>query len=339
MRFRIAMGLAAALLAASGAQAQESVADFYRGKSVSLLVGYPPGGGYDVYARVMQRFLPKYIPGNPQVIVRNVPGAASLTLVNQLYSVEARDGTVFGLFARSVAMDRLMGRQGTNFDPVKLGWVGSANNEVSICTMRGDLGIKSVDDFMSASITFGANAPGSESDMYPTILNNLLGAKFKVVTGYPAASDLMMAIERGETQGRCGWTISAAKSTHADWLREGKLFVAVQFATEKHPELPNVPLVTEMAKTDEQRQALQLLLSMQTMGRPFAAPPGLPPERLQALRRAFDATMADAEFRADAEKQQLEIQPVTGENLQGIVEAMFAAPANIVESARKAVTR
>ena len=332
---RFALG-ALACGASHGALAQDNPEAFYAGRNVTLLVGYPPGGGYDVYARVLQRHMGRHLPGGANIVVRNAPGAASLTLANQLYAVEARDGSVFGTFARSIPMDRLMGRQGASYDPTRFGWIGSANNEVSICTINGALGVSSLADFMSRPLTFGANAPGSESHMYPTILNNLLGARFKVVTGYPAANDLMLAIERGETDGRCGWTISAAKTAYADWLRQGRLFVAVQFATERHAEMPDVPLALDLAASAEQRDALELILTMQAMGRPFATPPEVPAQRLQALRRAFDAALADPAFLAEAEKQKLEVQPVSGERLQDMVGAMMKAPPATIAAARRA---
>jgi tripartite-type tricarboxylate transporter receptor subunit TctC len=333
------LGVALVTALAPGLAAADAVADFYRGKTVSLYVGYPPGGAYDVYARLIARYLPKYLSGNPNVIVRNQPGAASLTFVNELYNVSPQDGTVFGTFARSVAMDRLLGRPGTNFDPVKLNWIGSANNEVSICTVWHGLQIKSVEDFMSRPVIFGANAPGSESDVYPTILNNLLDAKFRVVTGYPGTGDLMMAMERGETQGRCGMTWSALKTTLPEWIRDKKIHIALQFAAEKHPELPDVPLVMELARTDLERAALKLVVAGQAMGRPFAAPPNVPADRVEALRRPFDGVMRDANFLADADKQKLEVQPVPGEEIQRLVAEMFQSPREVVEAARKAIER
>ena len=210
----------------------QSPADFYRDKTISLYVGYPPGGGYDVYARALARYMGKFIPGAPHMVVRNQPGAASLAFANELYNTHPRDGMVFGTFARSVPMDRLLERPSTNFDPTQFNWIGSANAEISICTVWHGIGVRSVENFMSRPIVFGANAPGSESDVYPTILNNLLGANFKVVTGYPGTNDLMMAMERGETQGRCGMTWSALKSTLPDWVREKKVYIARQFAIE-----------------------------------------------------------------------------------------------------------
>jgi hypothetical protein len=270
-------------------------------------------------------------------VVRNKPGAASLNLVTELYNALPRDGSVIGMFARSVAMDRLLGREGTNFDPVKLNWVGSANNEVSICAVWHGVGVHSTQEFMARPLVFGANAPGAESDVFVRILNNLTGTRFKTVTGYPGVNDLTLAMERGETQARCGWTWSAVKAAKADWLRDKKIYVAVQFATAKHPELPDVPLVTELARNDRERAALELMLSQQAMGRPFAAPPEVPADRVKALRDAFSATMKDAEFLAEADKLQLEINPVDGETLQGMVEHMFKAPPEVIEAARAAI--
>jgi tripartite-type tricarboxylate transporter receptor subunit TctC len=315
----------------------QTVEQFYAGKTLTMMVGYPPGGAYDVYARLIASRMGDRLPGQPAFIVKNRPGAASLAAVNELYSISPKDGTVIATFARSVAMDRLLGRQGTNFVPTEFNWIGSANSEVSLCSVWHTVGITSVQDFMARPIVFGANASGSESDMYPTILNNLLGAHFKIVTGYPGANDLSLAMERGEIQGRCGWTWSAALATHPDWIRDKKFTVPVLFATEKPPELRDVPLVTELARTDREREALKLILTNLTMGRPFAAPPGVPVDRVTALRRAFDAVMKDPGFVAEAKQQQIEVQPVSGEELQDIVARMFRAPADVVEAARKAV--
>ncbi len=329
--------LAAALLVVAPSAMADEVADFYKGKNLSLFVGYPPGGGYDVYARLIARYMTKHMPGQPQFTVRHKPGAASLNLVSELYNVLPRDGTVFGMFSRSVAMDRLLGRAGANFDPVAFNWIGSANNEVSICAVWHAVGVRTIDAFMARPLTFAANAPGAESDVFPRILNNLLGTKFKVVTGYPGVNDLSLAMERGETDGRCGWTWSAAKAARGDWIRDDKIYVAVQFATEKHPELQHVPLVTELARNDRERSALDLILSQQAMGRPFAAPPGVPLARIDALRGAFSRAVADPDFLAEAIKQQLEIRLVDGEALQALVERMFKAPAEAVAAARTAI--
>jgi hypothetical protein len=191
---------------------------------------------------------------------------------------------------------------------------------------------------MSRPLVFGSNAAGSESDMYPTILNNLLGAHFKIVTGYPGANDLSLAMERGEIQGRCGWTWSAAVATHPDWIRDKKFVVPVLFATHKPPELKDSALVTELARNDKEKQALELILSNQTLGRPYAAPPNIPVERVTAIRRAFDAVLKDKRFLAEAEKQQLEVAPVTGEEVQQLIVKMYQSPPDVVAAAKAAIT-
>lgn len=331
--------LAAGLLATAPLAQAETPAEFYKGKQINMMIGYPPGGGYDIYARLIAVYMEKHMPGHPSIVPKNRPGAASLTAANEVYSLYPKDGTTIATFARSVAMDKLLGRQGATLQPTELNWIGSANNEVSICTVWHTVGIKNVQDLLTKEIIFGANAAGSESDVYPNILRNLFGAKVRTVTGYPGANDLMLAMERGETQGRCGYTWSAAQATRGDWIRDGKIVVALQFAVQKHPDLPNVPTVMELAKTDAQRQALELILAGQAMGRPFAAPPKVPADRVDALRRAFDETMKDPAFRADADKQKLEIQPVSGEEIQALVSRMFTAPKDVVEMARQAIER
>ena len=330
-----ALGVAAMLSVPPAAA--DDVADFYKGKTASLYLGYPPSGAYDIYARLIARYMTKYVPGNPQFIVRYKPGAASLNLVNELYNVMPRDGSVIGMFARSVALNRLLGREGANFNPVEFNWIGSANNEVSICGVWHGVGVWTTKDFISRPLVFAANAPGAESDVYPNILNNLLGTKFKVVAGYPGVNDLTLALERGEADARCGWSWGAVKAAKPDWLRDKKIYIAVQFATKKHPELPDVPLATELARNDNERAALDLILTQQVMGRPFAAPPKVPADRVTALRRAFDQSLKDPELLAEAEKAQLEIAPVDGEALQAMVEHMFQAPQDVIDAARKAI--
>jgi tripartite-type tricarboxylate transporter receptor subunit TctC len=326
----------AALLLGAAARADET-ADFYQGKSVTLYLGYPPGGAYDIYARLIGRHMSRHMAGNPQFVVRHKPGAASLNLVNELYNVLPRDGSVIGMFARSIALNRLLGREGTNYDPVALNWIGSANNEVSICGVWHGVGVRSTADFLSRPLVFAANAPGAESDVYPNVLNSLIGTRFKVVAGYPGVNDLTLALERGEADARCGWSWGSVKAAKPDWIRDKKIYIAVQFATAKHPELPDVPLATELARNEGERAALELILTQQVMGRPLAAPPQVPAARMAALRRAFEHTLKDPEFLAEAERLALEIDLVTGETLQAMVERMFASPREVVEAARKAI--
>jgi tripartite-type tricarboxylate transporter receptor subunit TctC len=331
-----ATAMAIALLACSLARADEPT-DFYQGKSVTLYLGYPPSGAYDLYARAIARHMSRHMAGHPQFVVRHKPGAASLNLVNELYNVLPRDGSVIGMFARSIALNRLLGRDGASYDPVALNWIGSANNEVSICGVWHGVGVRSTADFLARPLVFAANAPGAESDVYPNVLNSLIGTRFKVVAGYPGVNDLTLALERGEADARCGWSFGALKAAKPDWIRDKKIYIAVQFAAAKHPELPDVPLVSDLAGSAQARAALELILTQQVMGRPLAAPPQVPPARVAALRQAFERTLRDPEFLAEADRLALEIDLVTGETLQTMVERMFGSPREVVEAARRAI--
>jgi tripartite-type tricarboxylate transporter receptor subunit TctC len=331
-----ATAMAVAFLVCSVARADEP-ADFYQGKTITLYLGYPPSGAYDLYARAIARHMSRHMAGHPQVVVRHKPGAASLNLVNELYNVLPRDGSVIGMFARSIALNRLLGRDGASYDPVALNWIGSANNEVSICGVWHGVGVRSTADFLARPLVFAANAPGAESDVYPNVLNSLIGTRFKVVSGYPGVNDLTLALERGEADARCGWSFGALKAAKPDWIRDKKIYIAVQFAAAKHPELPDVPLVSDLAGSAQARAALELILTQQVMGRPLAAPPQVPPTRVAALRQAFERTLRDPEFLAEADRLALEIDLVTGKTLQTMVERMFGAPREVVEAARRAI--
>src|SRR5262245_1231856 len=333
----IASAATTAMLFSGTAARADETADFYQGKSVTLYLGYPPGGAYDIYARLIGRHMSRHMAGSPQFVVRHKPGAASLNLVNELYNVLPRDGSVIGMFARSIALNRLLGRDGASYDPVALNWIGSANNEVSICGVWHGVGVRSTADFVARPLVFAANAPGAESDVYPNVLNSLIGTRFKVVAGYPGVNDLTLALERGEADARCGWSFGALKAAKPDWIRDKKVYLAVQFAAAKHPELPDVPLVSDLAGSAQARAALELILTQQVMGRPLAAPPQVPPARVAALRQAFERTLRDPEFLAEADRLALEIDLVTGETLQTMVERMFGAPREVVDVARRAI--
>jgi hypothetical protein len=331
-----AAAMAVALMVCLVARADEAT-DFYQGKSITLYLGYPPSGAYDLYARLIARHMSRHMAGHPQFVVRHKPGAASLNLVNELYNVLPRDGSVIGMFARSIALNRLLGRDGASYDPVAFNWIGSANNEVSICGVWHGVGVRSTADFLARPLVFAANAPGAESDVYPNVLTSLIGTHFKVVTGYPGVNDLTLALERGEADARCGWSWGAVKAAKPDWIRDRKIYIAVQFATAKHPELPEVPLAGDLARSADARAALELILTQQVMGRPLAAPPHVPLARVAALREAFERTLKDPEFRAEADRLALEIDLVTGETLQAMVERMFGSPREVVEAARRAI--
>jgi tripartite-type tricarboxylate transporter receptor subunit TctC len=314
----------------------DSVKDFYNGRTVELLIGYSPGGGYDTYARTIGRHLAKHIPGNPTIVPKNMSGAGSLKLTNYLYNVADKDGSVIGTIGRGIPMEPLLGGKGVEFDPQKFNWVGSANNEVSICASWHESDVKTWDDLMTKELVVGGTGSGADTDTFPLILKNLFDAKLKLISGYPGGSDILLAMERGEVGGRCGWSWSSVKSRKADWIRDGKVNVLLQMSVSKHPDLPDVPLVMDLAKTAEQKQILKLIFARQVMGRPYLMPPDVPAERVKAIRQAFEDTLHDPEFLADAKKAKLEINLVTGAEIQDLLSEIFSAPREIAKKATEA---
>ncbi len=332
-------GAAAALLVLVPAAASaQSPAEFYKGKNVELYIGYSVGGGYDVYARMLARHMGKHIPGNPTIVPKNMEGAGSLRLVNWLYNVASKDGSVFATIGRGTAFNPILGIPGAQFDATKFTWIGSANDEVSVCVAWHTTGINKVDDLMAKEIAVGGTGASDDTVQFPRVLNGVLGTKLKIVSGYPGGNDVVLAMERGEVQGRCGWSWSSVMATHKNWFDEKKINILLQLALEKHPDLPNVPLVTDLAKTDEQRRILRLIFARQVMGRPFVAPPGIPQDRADALRKAFMDTMKDPEFLAEAEKAGLEITPVPGEKIQELVKEVYETPPEIAKKAAEIVS-
>jgi tripartite-type tricarboxylate transporter receptor subunit TctC len=314
----------------------DSIGDFYKGRNVSVVIGYSAGGGYDSYARVLARHMGKHIPGHPTLVPQNMPGAGSLNSANYLYNVAPKDGTVFATFARGLAMEPLIGHSGTRYEATKFNWLGSITNEVSVCATFGSK-IKTWDDVLTKEFTVAGEGSGSDPDIFATVLKNEFGAKLKLITGYPGASEMSLAMERGEVDGRCGWSWSTIKAQKRDWLRDKKLNIVVQLSLKKSPDLPEVPLIVDLAKNDKQKQILNLVFSRQVMGRPFAAPPGVPEDRVAALRAAFDQTMDDPEFRAEAEKQGLEINPVNGVELEKLVSDLYTTPKDVVSEVRAVI--
>jgi tripartite-type tricarboxylate transporter receptor subunit TctC len=336
MRFRAfgraiaAMGLLVLSSALSHAQSPE---DFYKGKTVELYIGYSVGGGYDLYARVLARHIGKFIPGHPTIVPKNMEGAGSLRLANWLYRVAPKDGTVFGIIGRGTAFDPVLGEPGAQFDGTKFSWIGSANDEVSVCVAWQGTGVTSFEDLRTKEVTVGGTGVSADTDQFPRIINGVLGTKMRIVSGYPGGNDVVLAMERGEVQGRCGWSWSSVKSTHGAWIDDHKIAVLAQLSLTKHAELGDVPIVEDLAKTDEQRQILKLIFARQTMGRPFLAPPAVPQDRVETLRKAFMDTMNDKDFLADAEKAQLEITPVSGDKVQALVQEIYQTPPEIAKKA------
>jgi len=322
----------AALTLPSGARAQ-SVAEFYRGKNVELLIGYSGGGGYDVYARLLARHMGRHIPGNPTIVPRNMPGAGSLVLANWLYNVAPKDGTVIGATGRGTPFDPMLGIDAARFDPTKYLWLGSMNNEVSVCVSWHTSGITKFDELLQRELVVGGTGPSADTDQFPRITNSVLGTKFRIISGYPGGNDISLAMERGEVGGRCGWSWSSVISTRMNWFKEKKVHVLMQLALEKHDDLPDVPLVVDLAKTDEQRQILRLIFARQALGRPFMGPPGVPQDRAAALQAAFTATMKDKAFLAEAKKADLEITPLGGAAVKKIIEESAATNPAVLKKA------
>jgi tripartite-type tricarboxylate transporter receptor subunit TctC len=321
-----------AFAALSPAYAQ-TPADFYKGRNLDLYIGYSSGGAYDLYARTIARHLGKHIPGNPTIIPRNQEGAGSLRLANWLYNVAPKDGSAFGTIGRGTAFDPMLGSKGAQFQADKFTWIGSANNEVSVCVAWKGSGIARLEDVLTKELIVGGTGQAADTDQFPRIVNGVLGTKFKIVTGYPGGNDVTLAMERGEVKGRCGWSWSSVLATHKRWVDDKSITILAQLSLDKHPGLPDVPLIMDYAKTEDQQQIFKLIFARQVMGRPYLAPPGIPKDRAEALRKAFMDTMKDPEFLADAEKSQLEITPVGGAEVEKLVKDILQTPKALADNA------
>ena len=337
---KIVLAFCALALASCSEQAAQTPEEFYRGKTIQVLIGLSPGGAYDAYARMLARHMGKHIPGNPRLVPSNMEGAGSLTLTNYLYNVAPKDGTVFATINRGAPFEPLIGEAAlARFDAAQFTWLGSVANEVSICGVWERAGVDNFDQLFTRELTVGGTGSGADTNQFPRIMNGVLGTKLKVVSGYPGGNNIDLAMERGEVDGRCGWSWSSIVSTRKTWLDSGSIKVLVQLALEKHPDLPDVPLIMDYAKTDEERAMLRLIFSRAALGCPFLAPPGVPADRAAALRKAFDDTMKDPEFLADAAQALLEVAPVGGEELQALIADIYQTPTEIVEKTRAMVMR
>ena len=331
------LGLAAAftVIAAlvSPVQAQQSVEDFYKGKNVDLVIGYSPGGGYDLFARLVARHIGNHIPGKPNIVPRNMPGAGSRTAVAWISNVAPKDGTVLATADQSLSVAQAMGDKaltGMKIDTSKLIYIGNPSADNNTTSMWHTSKVKTIEDAMKYEAPMGATG-GSTSSQYPRAMNALLGTKFKIILGYPGGNDINLAMERGEVEGRGSNAWASWKSTRMDWIRDKKVNIIVQIGLKKEPDLPDVPLLIDLAKNEDDRAVLKLLSAPTTIGRPIFTSPGVPEERVKALRAAFDATMKDPEFLADAQKSGFDINPVSGEEMQKIVADIVNTPKPIAD--------
>jgi len=317
----LARAVGIAVLAASPAStaSAQTPAEFYRGKNIDLYINVSVGGGYDLYARMVARHLSKHMPGNPTIVPKNMDGGGGMRLANWLYNIGPKDGTALGAVARAMAFEPLLGNKAAQYDGRRFNYIGSANDEVSVCVAWHTSGVKTFEDAQKTELVVGSGGVADDTYQYPALLNNMFGAKFKMISGYPGGNEINLAMERGETQGRCSIPWSTVKATRRWWIEEKKVNLLMQYSLGKHVDLLDVPLVMDLAKTDEQRTILKLIFGRQVMGRPFAAPPDVPKDRVAALRKAFMDTMADKDFLAEAEKAKFEITPVSGEKLESLV--------------------
>jgi tripartite-type tricarboxylate transporter receptor subunit TctC len=331
----LAIITAFALLAASGTARAQSVEEFYKGKTVNLLIGFSVGGGYDLYARHLARYMGKHIPGKPTIVPQNMAGAGSLRAASFLYSAAPKDGTAIGTFARTTGINPLL-ESGANFDGTKFGWLGSVTNDVSTCVTWHTSAVKTWNDFLAKPVTLGGQGPSSEPDIFANLYKNVFGAKVKLVAGYPGTNEITLAMERGEVEGLCGLSWSTLKTRHAQWMKDKKINIIVQAAFKKEPEMADVPLIVDLTKDQEKLQILKIFLAAQEMARPFAAPPGIPEDRKAALIAAFDATVKDPEFLAEAKKLDLDVNPVSGSAIDKLLAELYATPKDILAKAGQA---
>ncbi|HEY2893789.1 MAG TPA: hypothetical protein VGJ16_06245 [Pirellulales bacterium] len=312
------------------------VTPLFAGKTLRVLVGFSPGGGYDLYAREIARYLGRHVPGNPTVVVQNMPGAGSLKAVNYLYNAAPRDGTVIATFARGIVFEPLIGRpDGAQFEATKFNWIGSVSNEVGVCGIMSSRSVATWQDMLTKRTLIGASGAGADSDAFSIVLRNLFHLPMKIVTGYPGGADMNLAMERGEIDGRCGWSWSSILSTKREWLVNKQIQITVQIALAKHEDLPDVPLIMDLVNDQQRSAALKVIVSRQSIARPFAAPPEVPMERIDALRRAFDQTAADPNFLAEMRRDALEVRPVPGAEVQKLMEEIYASPPEAVKLARE----
>jgi tripartite-type tricarboxylate transporter receptor subunit TctC len=330
------MALAIALLIPVVARA-DPIADFYKGRSISWILSAGPGGGYSAYALAFAPFFSAHIPGKPDIVVQNMPGGGGIRAMLYLSDVAPKDGTTLGLVHSSVPFAPLYGIKAARFDARKMNWIGSINASTGICVAWHTSGIATWHDLLTKTFVVGGSGAGSQMETMPEMLNKLFGTKIKVVSGYKGGNDIYLAMERGEIQGRCGGLISSIKSTRPTWFPQKKVNVPIQIATARNPLFPDVPTVMELAKDARTKSILQLMLAPLEMDRPILAPPGTPPEIVAALRQAFHATMNDPAFIAQAEKEHLEIDEISGQRVAQILNDAYAMPADIIKAASDAM--
>jgi tripartite-type tricarboxylate transporter receptor subunit TctC len=341
---RILYGLAAlaagGVLASSAATAQ-SAADYYKGKTVGINIGYGAGGGYDTYGRVLARHFGRHIPGNPNVVPKNMPGAGALKAANYIYNSAPKDGTELGLVASSTLMEPLLGSDQAQFDASKYTWLGSMTRDIGHCGIRKGAGVASFDDWLKQGkeLTFGSTGPAAITHQHPLVMKNVLGANARVIAGYQGTKDVSLAVERGEVDGLCGLFVSSIQASYMPMVKSGELILLIQMGASRTDVFGKVPSVYDYAKTDQDRQVLEIHFDQLALARPIMGPPGMPKDRADALRKAFNDTMKDPQLLADAEKVNIEIDLVTGEEVEKMLVKFADYPKAAIDAAKKAIDR
>jgi tripartite-type tricarboxylate transporter receptor subunit TctC len=327
----------AAIVGMAGTASAQTPEQFYAGKTIDFVIGYPPGGSNDTFGRLLARHFGKHIPGKPTIVPKNQPGAGSFLAVNTIFNVAPKDGTVVGIGAPTIPLDEKLGTQGVRFKTAELNWIGRIDSLVNMVFMWKTSPVKTFADAQKIVSTLSGTGVGSTVSIYPTVMNNVFGTKFKLVMGYKGSNEAMLAVERGEVEGHStSWT--ALKVAHPDWIRDANVAILVQFALKRHAELPDIPTAVDLARNDEERAILSALMNATEVGTAFFTTPGVPPDRLTALRRAFDAAMQDPELLAEAQRINVGVSPMTGEDLQRLVVEVSQLPPALLDKVRAAYT-
>ncbi|MYZ50371.1 Bug family tripartite tricarboxylate transporter substrate binding protein [Propylenella binzhouense] len=334
----LSLAASALLLAGATVAHAQSPEDFYRGKTIDMVIGYAPGGSNDLYARIVSEYMSKYIPGNPTIVPRNMPGAGSLVAANDIYNRAAKDGTVIGLVAATLPLDERLGAQGIMFESAKFNWIGRIATGTNVTMIWHTSPVKTFEDALEKETVLAATGASSTVTIYPTVMNNVLGTKFKLIKGYKGSAEAMLAMERGEAEGH-STSLAALQSSHPDWIKDGKVRLIVQYALNREPSIPDVPTAIEVAKTPEQKQVLRIVMNATEIGKSVLAPPDMPAERVKVLRDAFSKAVQDPEFVAALEKARLDMNPMSGADLQALVEEVGGADPAVIEKVREIYPR
>jgi tripartite-type tricarboxylate transporter receptor subunit TctC len=335
--YGIAAVVAAAVICGPVPAGANDVEDFYRGRTISVIIGYGPGGGYDAYGRLLARHMGRYVPGNPTLVAQNMPGAGGLKATQYLYEVAPKDGTAIGTVARAQPLAPLLGN--ASFDAMRLTWVGSITDEASLCLSWSTSKVRTWQDLTTTEVLFAGEGQGADPDMFAMALNRVFGTRIKVITGFHSTREMTLAMQRGEVEGICGVSASTLLGQYADWIASRKVNLLLQMALRKDDRFADVPLVLDVAPGDEQRQVMRLVVAGQAIARPFFGPPGIPDERKQALRGAFDKTMRDPDFLAEAVRATMDVHPMSGAEMETFLRELYAMPKAVVDKAARAIRK